>query len=226
MTETYAAYGATEQLFKLCAKQADYEIVKDERGDPPKNEKGEEVGVGKGWWYNELGLTPTFNTWAQVTFLHMYMLTVRMRLFPAAHAPAWHQHLTDHFSYEAENRMVVHHNMAARGIRNRYLKDLFIQWRGVMTAYDEGLVKGDAVLATALWRNIYKGETVDGVGLAGLVAYVRRNLSRLEKLDDGNITAGEVEFSLPEVERVLVQMESPSMKMPFTEAQETSKKVQ
>jgi cytochrome b pre-mRNA-processing protein 3 len=70
----------------------------------------------------ELGLAPTFNTWAQITFLHMYLLTTRIRVFPADHAPAWHQHLLDHFFYEAENRMTVIHNVHARAVRNKYPK--------------------------------------------------------------------------------------------------------
>ncbi|KAK7732062.1 Serine carboxypeptidase 3 [Botryosphaeria dothidea] len=215
-TETYVAYGGTEMLFRECARQADYKILKDEDGDARKTEKGEDLGVGEGWWYEGLGLTPTFNTWAQVTFLHMYALTTRIRQFPKEYAPAWHQHLIDHFFYEAENRMVIHHNMQARGIRNKYLHDLFIQWRGVMAAYDEGLVKGDAVLATALWRNIWKAEEINPVGLATLVSYLRREVQRLEQISDEAFTSGEVQFVGPEKEEVLVVEQSPQLERPFT----------
>ena len=58
--------------------------------------------------------------------------------------------------------MDVVHDMGSSSIRQRYLKDLFVQWRGVILAYDEGLVKGDAVLAAAVWRNLFKArEDVD-----------------------------------------------------------------
>jgi cytochrome b pre-mRNA-processing protein 3 len=53
-TETYTAYGATEVLYKECARQADYTIqrAKDEDEEPPKTKDGEDLGVGEGWWNN------------------------------------------------------------------------------------------------------------------------------------------------------------------------------
>jgi cytochrome b pre-mRNA-processing protein 3 len=161
----------------------------------------------------DLKLTPTFNTWAQVTFLHMYILTVRMRLFPADHAPAWHQHLLDHFSFDAEMRMETVHSLTSRGIRARYLKDLFIQWRGVLAAYDEGLVKGDAVLAAAVWRNIFKAaDDVNAVDLALVVSYLRREIAGVGSMSDGEIAGGYVEFGDPGTEKNIVLMQSHLMR--------------
>ncbi|KAF2434471.1 hypothetical protein EJ08DRAFT_730691 [Tothia fuscella] len=213
-TETYVAYGSTEALFKICAQQADYDVPQvKEKVPTPISESGEELGVGEGWWYKDVYLTPTFNTWAQVTFLHMYILTVRFRLFPPDHAPSWHQHLLDHFFFEAERRMTELHGLVSGGVRARYLKDLFIQWRGILAAYDEGLVKGDAVLAAAVWRNIFKGaEDVDAVAVAMIVSYLRREVSGVAGLTDEEIASGIVEFGSPMGERNVVLMESHLMK--------------
>ncbi|KAK3176945.1 hypothetical protein OEA41_008271 [Lepraria neglecta] len=193
VTETYVAYGVCEKLVKECARQANYTIpqANEKNVDIPKTKDGEDLGVGTGWWYETLGLTPTFNTWAQITFLHMYLLTARLRSFPPAHAPTWHQHLLDHFFYIAEDRMVTTHNIAARSIRNKYLKDLFVQWRGLMAGYDEGLVKGDAVLATAAWRNVFKGcEEVDFRGVGEVVSYIRGVLRGLDEMGDEAVAGG------------------------------------
>jgi len=215
-TETYVAYGVTENLFKTCSAQADYEIQRDSDGEVPKTITGEELGVADGWWYKELGLMPTFNTWAQVTFLHMYILTVRLRLFPEAHAPAWHQHIIDHFFFAAERRMEDQHKISSGGIRGRYLKDLFIQWRGVLAAYDEGLVKGDAVLAGAVWRNVFKGvEDVDAVAVATVVSYLRREIARVGRMSDDLVTAGKVDFGNPGAEKNVVLMKSNLMDKPM-----------
>jgi len=161
-----------------------------------------------------IALTPTFNTWAQITFIYMYMFTVRFRLFPAAHAPSWHQHLLDHFFHDAEDRMAMYHGMVARGVRNKYLKDLYIQWRGVLAAYDEGLVKGDAVLATAVWRNVFKGaEDADVRALAEIVGFMRKELKRLEEASDGEVASGGWKFrGDPGKERAVVMLESQWMK--------------
>jgi cytochrome b pre-mRNA-processing protein 3 len=143
----------------------------------------------------DLGLLPTFSTWSQVTFLHMYLLTVRLRALPSRDSLQTHsRHLIDHFSHNAEHRMVTLHRLTSRGIRNKYLKDLFIQWRGILAAYDEGIIKGDAVLGAALWRNLWKaspidphGAEVDWTKVARVVVYMRRVLFELAKVEEGDL---------------------------------------
>lgn len=174
-----------------------------------------------------LGLTPTFNTWAQITFLHMYLLTCRLRCFPPTHAPVWHQHLIDHFFYMAEDRMATTHNIAARYTRSKYLKDLFVQWRGLMAGYDEGIVRGDAVLATAVWRNIFKAdENVDFRGVGEIVSYIRGVLKGLDELADESISGGEVVFGDPESERAGVLQKSRMMIDSAREGKEPAKAAQ
>lgn len=53
-TETYTAYGATEVLYKECARQADYTILQatDSDEETPKTEDGEDLGTGSGWWHS------------------------------------------------------------------------------------------------------------------------------------------------------------------------------
>ncbi|KAK4974791.1 hypothetical protein LTR28_009954, partial [Elasticomyces elasticus] len=53
VTEPYVAYGATEKLIRQCASQADYDIpqVREKDGVVPKTGAGEDLGVGRGWWY-------------------------------------------------------------------------------------------------------------------------------------------------------------------------------
>jgi cytochrome b pre-mRNA-processing protein 3 len=150
--------------------------------------------------------------------LHMYLLSARFRAFSTNPQP-WQQHLLDHFSYDAENKMTLLHNMHARGTRNKYLKDLFIQWRGLLAAYDEGLAKGDAVLAAAIWRNIFKAnEDVNVKGLALVVSYMRRTLKGLDSLPDDQIMIGEVGFGSPSAEESVVRLRSPMMDLPFEKA--------
>lgn len=147
----------------------------------------------------------------------MWLLVVRLRVFPAENSRIWHQHLIDHFSHKAEERMETLHGIVARSVRNRYLKDLFIQWRGVLAAYDEGMIKGDAVLATAVWRNIFKAEKdVDGVDLAMIVAYMRANLALLGRATDEEVVSG-WSFTKPDVQKPTVMTESRLMKEPFTD---------
>lgn len=224
-TEPYIAYGSTEDLFRACARQCDYTIPNMRKSPPepaPKNAAQEDVGIGSGWWVTPkeeggLGLDVTFNTWAQVLFLHMYMLTVRLRCFPKEHAGIWHQNLLDHFFYAAEDKMDVWHGMTARGVRNKYLKDLLLQWRGLLLSYDEGLMNGDAVLATAVWRNVFKSsEQADIADVALVTAYMRRQLSRLDKMTDDVIAAGQMDFEGPEAVKAIAGKESSWMHKSFS----------
>lgn len=139
----------------------------------------------------------------------MYLLTVRLRTFPADHAPTWHKQLTDHFFYLAEERMVVTHNISSRMMRNKYLKDLFTQFRGLTLAYDSGLIQGDAVLATAVWRNVCKADAeVDFTKLAEVVAFMRSSLVALDGLEDEVIATGDVVFGDPAEQMALVAQKS------------------
>ena len=151
--------------------------------------------------------------------LHMYLLSARFRCFQAGTAQPWQQHLLDHFFYDAENKMAINHNMHARGTRNRYLKDMYVQWRGLLAAYDEGLVRGDAALAAAVWRNVFKAnEDVDIRGLAQIVSYMRKYLSHLDGLPDDQVMLGDLEFGNPGSEKGLVDLRSKMMDLPFERA--------
>ncbi|POS85162.1 hypothetical protein EPUL_004688, partial [Erysiphe pulchra] len=182
----YTVHGAAEILFKECAKHAAYKtplVGTDE--EIPTTEDGEEIGVSdeQALWHKEFRFPATFSTWSQITMLHMYLFTVRIRNAPPDQVKIWQRCLQDQFFYAAEDRMVVNHNMQAGIVRSRYLKDLYVQWRGLIAAYDEGIAKGDAVLAAAIWRNIFKArEDFDIRHLAQIVSYVRHSLQKLESV--------------------------------------------
>lgn len=207
MTDSYITYGITEALFKSCGRQAEYTIPEDQRmgiytgKGPPKNAEQEDVGVPQGqqldqdgtnFWFDTMQLEPTFSTWSQVSFLHMYILTVKLRTLPNNKDFLDHQrYLLEHFSNAAEDKMALLHGMTARGIRNKHLKDLFVQWRGVLYAYDQGLVQGDAVLGAAVWRNVWKAkEDVDWEKVAMIVGFIRRSIAGLENVDVQEIARG------------------------------------
>lgn len=119
--------------------------------------------------------------------LHMYLITARLRNLPTREAArSWERQLVDHFSFDAEERMDLVHGITSRGMRHRYLKDIFVQWRGVIMAYDEAVGKGsDAMLASAVWRNVYKARPdVDARHLAAVVSWMRLSLKSLDQIPD------------------------------------------
>lgn len=125
--------------------------------------------------------------------------------------------MLDHFFYDAEDRMVLNHRMNARQTRNKYLKDVLLQWRGCIAAYDEGIIRGDAYLASAVWRNVFKADPeIDMSKLATTVSYMRRFLRTLDKTTDEELMLANVELMHPKEEARLVSQKSPTMALPFS----------
>lgn len=119
--------------------------------------------------------------------LHLYLVVVRLRCLEKPAWQAWQTQLVNHFFQHAEDQMEVNHGMS-RMIRSRHLNSLFQTWRGVLLAYDEGLVKGDAVMAAAVWRNVFKSsEDVDMRHVAAIVAWMRMTLRSLDEMLDPSL---------------------------------------
>jgi cytochrome b pre-mRNA-processing protein 3 len=68
---------------------------------------------------------------------------------------------------------------------------------GRIAAYEAGLAGGDAALAEALLRNVFRGETAIGQPL-DLAGYVRRQADHLDGLDSANLLAGRLSFAAME----------------------------
>jgi cytochrome b pre-mRNA-processing protein 3 len=119
--------------------------------------------------------------------------------------------LTNHCFWEAEKTMDLVQKLDGSS-RKKYLKDYFEIWRGTILAYDEGLVKGDAVLAAAVWRMVFDAkEDVDPVKIAVVTAYIRREVARVGALGDKVLATGYVGFGEP-VSETDVLMQSRFMK--------------
>ena len=116
--------------------------------------------------------------------------------------------------------MITMHNIATATTRSKYLKDLFDQWRGAIAAYDEGFMRGDMVLAAAIWRNVFKSDaSVKPRDLTIVVSYVRRSLLHLDRLEDRLLAAGDFTFPEPgsevrNVDAVSWRMSEPSEAVP------------
>ncbi|KIL90952.1 hypothetical protein FAVG1_05648 [Fusarium avenaceum] len=195
MAEPYRVLGATEQLFKASSKAADYHITEEARKNDHVElaKDGEEVGESlypDSVWHHTFKLPPTFSTWSHVTMLHLYLINTRIRCFDREGFQNWQHQLTDHFFFECEKKMHIDHHITSSALRQRYLKDIFVQWRGLLLAYDEGLIKGDAMLTSAIWRNLFKGSPdADPRALLAIVGWVRSTLQQFEAVSDNNLPA-------------------------------------
>ena len=87
---------------------------------------------------------------------------------------------------------------------------MFVQWRGLIIAYDEGVYKSDAILASAVWRNLYKGDPdVDPRCLAAVVGWMRSTLKSLEGVRDQDFGLMAAEIMDKEVSPFWSRLEGP-----------------
>lgn len=182
----YSAYQPSMDLYVQSAAQAAQAGEKDQ---PMKTTSATK------FWYSVSGLPPTFQTWFQITQLHLWMLMVRMRALPKNVGHHYQQQMTNHFFNDAEARLRVVYQIRDGRIIQTYMKDLLLQWRGSVAAYDQAMTEGDAVLAAALWRNMYGAKTdADLVCLDKMVEHVRVNLKRLDVAADADVQAARFVF--------------------------------
>ncbi|BGP15933.1 hypothetical protein JCM10213_003637 [Rhodosporidiobolus nylandii] len=123
-------------------------------------ERGE---IESAFFYEECSLPPSFQTWFSLTTLHVWLLSVRLRSLPAPLGRTYIQELINHMFIDVELRMRGPYSVTQSRLIKGYMKDMLEQYHGACAAYDEGLVRGDAVLAAAIWRNVF-GAGWGGVG--------------------------------------------------------------
>ncbi|KAI5481817.1 protein required for assembly of ubiquinol cytochrome-c reductase complex (cytochrome bc1 complex) [Pseudohyphozyma bogoriensis] len=114
------------------------------------------------FFYEECSLPPSFQTWFSITTLHVWLISVRFRNLPAPLGRTYIQELINHFFIDVELRIRGPYGVTHSRLIKGYMKDMLEQYRGSVAAYDEALVGGDAVLAAAVWRNLF------GAGWGGM----------------------------------------------------------
>ena len=77
------------------------------------------------------------------------------------------QELINHMFIDVELRMRGPYAVTQGRLIKGYMKDLLEQYHGACAAYDEGLIRGDAVLAAAVWRNLFGGGWAGVGGVKG-----------------------------------------------------------
>ncbi|KAK9447898.1 surface antigen-domain-containing protein [Limtongia smithiae] len=165
----------------------------------------EEYSATARFYYQDMELTPSLSQWFQITTLHIWMLLARMRALPQKYAVIYEQALVDGLFLELERRLAQDYKVKSGRIIDNTMKELNLQLRGSILAYDEALTidtaKGDAVLATAIWRNVFGGrKNIDVAHLATMVRHVRTHLYVLNKLSDFDFAVGRFAFLPPWLE--------------------------
>lgn len=151
------------------------------------------------FYYETLRLPQSFSQWFQITALHYWILSVRMRAMPFEYGRNYQQKLVDRIFRDMELRMSGELGISSNRIIEGYLKDYHTQLLGCVLSYDEGLMTDDITLAAAIWRNIFNGNpNSDMRHIESMVGYVRQQLYVLNKMSDREFGFGKFKFVPPD----------------------------
>lgn len=172
------------------------------------------------FFYQTLALPRSFTQWFQITALHYWILSVRMRAMPYQYGKNYQQKLVDRIFRDMELRMSIELGISSNRIIEGYLKDYHTQLIGLVVSYDEGLVTDDITLAAALWRNVFSGNpNVDVRHVEALVGYVRQQLYVLNKMSDREFGFGKFSFVPPDqVVKLLTKAQEEKLRAEAKEA--------
>ncbi|KGR10245.1 hypothetical protein MG9_04718 [Candida albicans P37037] len=162
------------------------------------------------FYYETLRLPKSFSQQVQITILHYWILSVRMRALPFKYSKEYQQKLVDRIFNDLDYRMSTELGIKSNRTIEGYLKDYHTQLLGCVLSYDEGLMTDDITLASALWRNVFNAnENVDMRHVEALLVYVRSQLYVLNKMTDRAFGFGKFKFVPPDqvVEPISLEQE-------------------
>ncbi|CAH7669613.1 ubiquinol-cytochrome C chaperone-domain-containing protein [Phakopsora pachyrhizi] len=123
----------------------------------------------KDFWIRDCGLPDSFQTWFQVTQLHLWLMTVRFRSMEAPLGKIYNQELVNHAFIDIESRIRSPPNKVTKStLVKRYMKILLHQHLGSQASMDWSISQNDGssdqLLADSVWRNIFGAEWGNGMG--------------------------------------------------------------
>ncbi|RKO92270.1 ubiquinol-cytochrome C chaperone-domain-containing protein, partial [Blyttiomyces helicus] len=136
-------------------------------------------------------LPDNFQTWFAMAVLHIWMVNCRLRA-EGLDGKDIKQELFDAFSLDVELKI---HKAGVKANIGAIMTDLLSSYYGQTLAYDEGLYYGDAVMAGALWRNLFASKKVDPTILEAVLVYVREQLRAVDAADRSDILNGKFQFA-------------------------------
>lgn len=137
-----------------------------------------------------LDMPENFNSWFLFNVLHLWMYNCRMRA-EGVEGKEIMQNVFEHLWLDVELKLAEAGAKRVNGI----VQKMVASYYGQLLAYDEGIFKGDAVLAAALWRNFLDSDQdITPQKLEQVVIYVRRQLNRVENESTENILTGKFSF--------------------------------
>eukprot|EP00912_Choanoflagellata_sp_UC4_P001920 UC4_evm2s1233 len=151
-------------------------------------------------FYDVCKMPDTMQSRFVVTLVHVWLCMVRLK--PEGQEGKYvYKQLVKLFWQDMEHKMSLF-GIHDRNIVKESTREFAAQFYGIVFAFDEGILEGDAVLAAAIWRNLMNARKHDlrMEDLAIMVAYIRREVKALDEMSsDDVLRKGIVRFGEPPV---------------------------
>ena len=139
----------------------------------------------------ELELQDNLNTWFAITILHVWIVNARLTA-EGLIGKEVKQEVFNNLCTDVEIRLA---KAGHKSNLAKTMEDLLDSYYGQCLSYDEGLAKGDAIFASALWRNFfYSDPNILPSQLVKLLAYTRENVFHISQIDRVKLLKGNFDF--------------------------------
>lgn len=148
------------------------------------------------FFYSNLQMPPTFQSWFSITQMHVWMCQTRLRS-EGRDGKVMHASLLDHFTTDLEMKLDAAGISTVRQYE-KHLHEFLSAHYGCVLAYDEGYETSDCLMASALWRNVFDlSPTVRAEQIAMLVEYIRAQMHHIHSLSTEQVMDGKVDLPVP-----------------------------
>lgn len=133
-------------------------------------------------FFKVCAMPDTFQSWFIVAQLHIWLCLVRLKREDENGKFIIH-HLVKFFWKDVQERLNLL-GVASSSVKHQSIVELDKEFRGLIFAYEEGLLTDDKTLAAAVWRNfVHDKSRTDPVILSTLVAYIRSQVKEMDSTD-------------------------------------------
>ncbi|XP_076124338.1 ubiquinol-cytochrome c reductase complex assembly factor 1 [Alosa pseudoharengus] len=143
-------------------------------------------------FFEKCSLPDTLNSWFLVAQFHVWMCLVRMRQ-EGREGKYMCRYIVHSMWEDVEQRSKIMGIDAVQ--RKEAMRAMTENFYAAIFGYDEGILSDDAVLAAALWRNLFNRQCEDPLQLELMVEYVRKQMQFIDALDGEDLLlTGEVKW--------------------------------
>lgn len=125
----------------------------------------------------KFNLPNTFKSWFLVTELHVWMLMVRA-MGELEHGEVVRNRIVEQLWLDVVKR-VQKLIPGSKSLAYKQIEDCSHEFQYAILAYDEGLMKDDKQLASAIWKRFFDSNNDDYESVELLIKYIRMNVSIL-----------------------------------------------